>query len=197
MVSKNILLSFILHLILAGALFFVLYQKTVTPTYVPFEVQLDSVHVHHYENQPKSKAETGISKPKKHAELKPEPAPEPEKPSSAASSDHQPTGGPQAIASATSRYLSQLLQIISRQKFYPKASLLNEESGVVEVRLTLDSNGGLLHSEIKKSSGFSNLDAAALKTLQSISSFPPPPTELGSPLNISVPIRYEINPDHP
>jgi TonB family protein len=92
----------------------------------------------------------------------------------------------------TSAYLSQLLQTISKQKFYPKASILNQESGVVETSLTLNSSGVLLGAEVVKSSGFLNLDAAALKTLRSISVFSPPPPELGNPVTIMVPIRYEL-----
>jgi protein TonB len=191
--SKNFLFSSLIHLTLAGLVFLLVYQKTSQTAYVPFELQLDSVHVHHFDSTPKTKS-NGIALPKKSNVPVKESAPT-EMPE-ASTANEEKTGGPTGPSDTTSRYLSQLLQIISHQKFYPKASLLNEETGIVEARLTLDANGSLLHAEIKKSSGFPNLDAAALKTIQSIANFPAPPPSLGTPLSLSVPIRYELNPDH-
>ena len=191
--SKNLLLSSIVHLTLAGLLFLLVYQKASQPAYIPFELELESVHVHHFDSKPQTQAQ-GIAMPKKKSDPVKESAPT-EAPA-ATTANEEKTGGPTGPSDLTSRYLSQVLQIISKQKFYPKVSLLNEEAGTVEARLTLDANGSLISAEIKKSSGFPNLDAAALKTIQSIANFPAPPSSLGSPLKLSVPIRYELNPDH-
>jgi len=178
---------------LGTALFWIFYHKKAAPAYVPVELSLNAVHVHHFSEKAASLPKKSVSEiPLPSRKSSPEPAPAA---SPAPASDTHEGGGPQAIDDAVSRYLSQVLQIISRQKFYPKASLLNEESGTVETRLTLDAGGALVRAEVKKSSGFPNLDAAAMKTLQSISSFPPPPSGLATPLNLIVPIRYELNSD--
>jgi TonB family protein len=44
---------------------------------------------------------------------------------------------------------------------YPKASLRNEEEGVVTYRFTIGSNGRVLRQQVVRSSGFPNLDRAA------------------------------------
>lgn len=184
-----------IHLGLAALVVTLAYHKQSKPVYQPFELQLDSVHVHHYEAEKKTKTSNDSFQ----TTTKPVPAEAPpEKTSSSSSSE----GGDKSSASSSgpaneiSLYLGKMIQMINHQKFYPRLSLLNEEAGVVEVRVTLDSSGHLENAEIKKSSGFERLDAAALKTLQSISNFPPLPSALAPRLVIAVPIRYEVNPDH-
>ncbi|HEY8094736.1 MAG TPA: energy transducer TonB [Methylobacter sp.] len=46
---------------------------------------------------------------------------------------------------------------------YPRASLVNEETGVVTMALLIAVDGHVLDSKIDKSSGFKNLDNAALR----------------------------------
>ena len=48
---------------------------------------------------------------------------------------------------------------------YPKASLLNEEQGDVTMSFLVGADGNVLDSKLEKSSGFKNLDKAALKAL--------------------------------
>jgi protein TonB len=48
---------------------------------------------------------------------------------------------------------------------YPKASLMNEEQGTVSMSFLIASNGDVKDSKLDKSSGFKNLDKAALKAL--------------------------------
>ncbi|QBE62768.1 energy transducer TonB [Pseudoduganella lutea] len=48
---------------------------------------------------------------------------------------------------------------------YPKASLLNEEQGAVSMAFLVSPAGDVVESKIEKSSGFKNLDKAALKAL--------------------------------
>lgn len=46
---------------------------------------------------------------------------------------------------------------------YPKASLMNEEQGDVSLAFLVSPDGHVLESKIEKSSGFKNLDKAAIK----------------------------------
>lgn len=46
---------------------------------------------------------------------------------------------------------------------YPRASLVNEETGVVTLALLIAIDGHVIDSKVDKTSGFKNLDNAALK----------------------------------
>src|ERR1700712_1909972 len=48
---------------------------------------------------------------------------------------------------------------------YPKASLMNEEQGNVSMSFLVSPDGSVVDSKIDKSSGFKNLDKAAIKAL--------------------------------
>jgi len=50
---------------------------------------------------------------------------------------------------------------------YPKASLLNEEQGAVTMAFLVSPGGDVVDSKVEKSSGYKNLDKAALKALTS------------------------------
>ncbi|HEX8603279.1 MAG TPA: energy transducer TonB, partial [Pseudoduganella sp.] len=48
---------------------------------------------------------------------------------------------------------------------YPKASLMNEEQGTVSMSFLVSPGGDVKDSKLDKSSGFKNLDKAAIKSL--------------------------------
>lgn len=48
---------------------------------------------------------------------------------------------------------------------YPKASLINEEQGDVKMSFLVAADGNVVESKLEKSSGFKNLDKAAMKAL--------------------------------
>ena len=48
---------------------------------------------------------------------------------------------------------------------YPKASLMNEEQGTVSMAFLVSAGGEVMDSKIDKSSGFKNLDKAAVKAI--------------------------------
>ena len=48
---------------------------------------------------------------------------------------------------------------------YPKASLLNEEQGAVSMAFLVSPGGEVLDSKVEKSSGYKNLDKAAVKAI--------------------------------
>jgi len=48
---------------------------------------------------------------------------------------------------------------------YPKASLMNEEQGTVSMSFLIKADGSVADSKVEKSSGFKNLDKAAIKAL--------------------------------
>jgi protein TonB len=48
---------------------------------------------------------------------------------------------------------------------YPKASLINEEQGDVTMSFLVGADGNVVESKVDKSSGYKNLDKAAIKAL--------------------------------
>lgn len=48
---------------------------------------------------------------------------------------------------------------------YPKASLMNEEQGTVSMSFLVNPDGTVADSKLDKTSGFKNLDKAALKSI--------------------------------
>ena len=48
---------------------------------------------------------------------------------------------------------------------YPKASLMNEEQGTVTMSFLVNADGSVADSKVEKSSGFKNLDKAAVKAI--------------------------------
>jgi protein TonB len=48
---------------------------------------------------------------------------------------------------------------------YPKASLMNEEQGTVSMSFLVSAGGDVKESKVDKSSGFKNLDKAAVKAI--------------------------------
>lgn len=48
---------------------------------------------------------------------------------------------------------------------YPKASLMNEEQGTVSMAFLVNADGSVVDSKLEKTSGFKNLDKAAMKSL--------------------------------
>jgi protein TonB len=48
---------------------------------------------------------------------------------------------------------------------YPKASLMNEEQGTVSMMFLVKADGSVADSKVEKTSGFKNLDRAAIKAI--------------------------------
>ncbi len=49
---------------------------------------------------------------------------------------------------------------------YPKAALMNEEQGTVSMKFLVSAEGRVLESKLDKTSGFKNLDKAAMTAIQ-------------------------------
>jgi TonB family protein len=195
--KKPLLNSFAMHLLVVVALataYGVLGSKRAAE--VPMEVVLSDVHVHHAD----------ASKP---ARPKPVPAVavKPVAPAESAApttdkTEPAPAASPAPDAAwggmnegQRNQYLARLLQIISSRQYYPKAAILNEQEGVVKLRVKLGEGGAITSCEVMESSGHALLDDAAVSTLRKIGTLPLPNTE-SKGVMLVIPIRYEINPAH-
>jgi periplasmic protein TonB len=72
---------------------------------------------------------------------------------------------------------------------YPKASLLNEEQGVVTLSFLVGADGVVAESKVEKSCGFKSLDNAAMKAI-SACKFKPGAKD-GTPQKAWVKMNYE------
>ncbi|MFZ6815770.1 energy transducer TonB [Undibacterium sp. Rencai35W] len=72
------------------------------------------------------------------------------------------------VISASSAFASESVPVLEKQSCekpaYPKASLMNEESGTVVFSVLVGPDGAVMDSKVDKSSGSKTLDKAALKT---------------------------------
>ena len=71
---------------------------------------------------------------------------------------------------------------------YPKASLMNEEQGTVSMSFLVSADGSVVDSKVEKSSGFKNLDKAAIKSLSACKF--KPGTKDGSPAQTWTKVDY-------
>ncbi|WP_211462309.1 energy transducer TonB [Collimonas silvisoli] len=70
---------------------------------------------------------------------------------------------PSAAASGPPAHTSAKVAGNCEKPEYPRSSLLNEEEGVVTVKLTIGADGNVVDSAVEKSSGFRDLDRATVK----------------------------------
>ncbi|HLG45469.1 MAG TPA: energy transducer TonB [Reyranella sp.] len=92
---------------------------------------------------------------------------------------------------AEADYFRQIVQRISRYRFYSRQQDAAPQ-GLVVTRLTLSRDGGVLDVALLKSSGSSTLDTAVVNTIRQASPFPPLPPALagGGPQTFVVPVNY-------
>ena len=75
------------------------------------------------------------------------------------------TPGPSAPASTGPLRVAAVFDLESCKPEYPKASLRNEETGIVTVQFLIGADGRVAKAEVLKSSGFRDLDKAAVNGL--------------------------------
>lgn len=107
----------------------------------------------------------------------------------------QSAGSPEMSAGQRDAYLAELMTLISRYQFYPRSAVLNEQEGVVRLRVVIAPDGALQSVELIQSSGSGILDDAAVVALKRVPVFPVP-AQRKEAMTLVVPIRYELNPSH-
>lgn len=95
--------------------------------------------------------------------------------------------------SAEAKYLSELRQQIEKQKKYPLLAKKMGQSGKVVVRLTLNSQGFVVSSEIIEKSLFPILNEAAVNLIKGLHQLKPFPAEISKDTwEIVVPLEYRL-----
>jgi protein TonB len=101
-------------------------------------------------------------------------------------------GSGAAAVAAKSRYASEILAWLHRNKRYPSQARRSGQQGSVTVRFTLDRMGRVLSSSVVRSSGHSILDGEARALLRRGRMPPMPAAMQQSRLTITVPIRFQL-----
>jgi protein TonB len=96
---------------------------------------------------------------------------------------------PQAVAA----WMHALELALQQHKQYPEAARSERAEGSVTLRLTLGSNGDVLDVTVLASSGFDQLDKAALDLVAAAGPFPAPPAlSANGQLKIRIPVDYSL-----
>ena len=100
---------------------------------------------------------------------------------------------PEKVTSATNDYSSLLAAAIAKYKQYPKIAQMRGWQGLIIIELQLNPQGGVIYSQIKKSSGYDVLDQEALEMIKRASPFPQPPEALRNKnFTVLVPISFKL-----
>lgn len=101
------------------------------------------------------------------------------------------TGSSGGLPAAVS-FQRQLLAHIEHYRRFPDEARRDRQEGTVDVLFAMDRNGLVLGIWVKRSSGYPDLDKEAVATVLRAQPLPAIPSELPAPLNITLPIDYEL-----
>ena len=99
---------------------------------------------------------------------------------------------PQPASNAPDSWEGRVLARIAKYRRYPGDARHSHQQGVVYVRFRMNRSGHVLTASITRSSGFANLDQAALDTVHRADPLPPIPPDRPEELELAVPIEFYI-----
>jgi protein TonB len=97
------------------------------------------------------------------------------------------------LAGLRRKYMRQVSKRVHRKYRYPRAAERARITGRVLVEITIDSEGNIVNSRVKVSSGHPRLDKAALKSVASLGRLPAPPRALQwKSKRVTIPFDYTL-----
>ena len=100
------------------------------------------------------------------------------------------------ISGDRATYIDRLFAKLNRYKHYPLAARRGPDEGTAVLNLLLRKDGYVIDAYVATSSGFSVLDAAAMRMVEMAKPLPPFPPEIESrTLRVRVPVKFEISDD--
>jgi len=99
----------------------------------------------------------------------------------------------QTAAESLSSYRQKVYSLIAAKKRYPAIARRMGHTGKVGIAFRLDRQGKLLATSVKASSGFSELDDAALASVRAVDTFPPFPAAIKQDeLDFAISLVFEL-----
>ncbi len=93
---------------------------------------------------------------------------------------------------ASDPYISGLIIAIHNKKNYPKMAKRLKQQGSVQLSFSIKKSGLVSNIEVKKSSGYEQLDKNAVATLKALGTLKPLPERFWPELKINIPIEYKL-----
>ena len=103
-------------------------------------------------------------------------------------------GAPGEHSSARSSYQALLRSLIDKHKEYPLFARRAGLEGTCVVRCVISRDGDLRRTQLRKASGSTHLDGAALRAVKGVGRFPPVPQEVDGPeVTFEIPIVFKLS----
>lgn len=89
-------------------------------------------------------------------------------------------------------YLAHLKEKVEAARIYPAQAMRRDQEGAVILRVVIGTDGRIEEVRIVEPSPFSLLNQAAVETIRSLSSLPPPPPGFGNQIEVTIPLVYRL-----
>jgi len=99
---------------------------------------------------------------------------------------------PRAASNAVATWEGQVLAALEKKRRYPPAAQLRRQQGVAHVRFRMERGGKVLWARLERSSGFVELDRAAVEAPKRAQPLPPIPNDRPDQLELVVPVEFFI-----
>ena len=97
------------------------------------------------------------------------------------------------LAGLQRAYMRRVSKRVHRKYRYPRSAERARLTGRVLVEITIDADGNIVSSRVKRSSGHPRLDKAALRSIASLGKLPAPPRELRwKSKRVTIPFDYKL-----
>jgi protein TonB len=104
-----------------------------------------------------------------------------------------PSSAPSRSSGPPPSYVGRLSAALERAKRYPQRARLRRSEGIAHLNFSMRRDGSVVNWRIVRSTGDADLDEAVGEMIERASPLPAPPPEMeGDPINLTVPINFNM-----